>query len=157
MIQPLFSLRVMAPRGRKIPILKPSWIKPGYYFRSCRGYRSAAAIRYDYKLYNRFGKELKLQPQGWRRTLSFNFPISGAGGKQRRLDIHRLFAFNETGRCNCNRHRWGSGAHVHHHPRPRRCPWKDCRAKNMIVPLATDHAEWHRRHPDVPDCTAMRL
>ena len=142
----------MAPRGQKVPILQPAWLKRGYYFRFCRGYRTPSGVFYDYRLYNPFGRELKLQQRGWRKTLSYNFGVPGGGGKQRRLEIHRLFAFNERVRCNSHGHRWGPHCHVHHHPRPKRFPWKGCGRKNMIVLTAAAHSEWHRRHPDVPNC-----
>jgi len=139
----------MAPTVRKIQVLKPACLKGGYYFQSCRAFRSAAGIRYDYNLYNKYGRKLKLQQRGWRKVLSFNFAVRRAAEK--RIDVHRLFAMNSR-RCNTRWIRWNSRAHVHHHPRPRRRPWSDCRAQNMIVLLEADHAEWHRGHPDVPNC-----
>ena len=68
------------PRGstaRRVDVVKPSRVKKGYFFKTCHVYRSAAGIQYDYKLYNKFGKEVKLQARGWRKTLSFNFSLKG--------------------------------------------------------------------------------
>ena len=75
------------PRARWVDVVKPSRPKKGYFFKTCHVYRNAAGIQYDYKLYNKFGKEVKLQARGWRKTLSFNLSLKRGG--QERLDIHR--------------------------------------------------------------------
>ena len=87
----------MAPTVCKIQVSKPACLKGGYYFQSCRAFRSAAGIRYDYNLYNKYGRKLKLQQRGWRKVLSFNFAVRRAAEK--RIDVHRLFAMNSR-RCN---------------------------------------------------------
>jgi len=79
-------------------------VKKGYFFKTCRVHRNAAGIQYDYKLYNKFGREVKLQERGWRKTLSFNFSLNGGG--QERLDIHRVFAMSDRQKCNRHWKNW---------------------------------------------------
>ena len=42
----------MVRTGRKIPVLKPAWLKRGFYFLKCCIYTTAEGHSYDYKLYN---------------------------------------------------------------------------------------------------------
>ncbi len=70
----------MAPGGEKIPVLKPSSIKRGYYFRTFWVYECPSGVKYDYRLYNKYGRELKLQTHGWRETSSFNVAFRDAFG-----------------------------------------------------------------------------
>jgi len=57
------TIACMASRGETILVLKPACMKRGYYFKSCRPYRSEG-VQYDYRLYNCFGKGLALQKRG---------------------------------------------------------------------------------------------
>jgi len=139
----------MAPSGTKTVIAKPACLKRGYFFKSCRRYQSEADIFYDYVLVGPDGKTKRLQARGRRQMLSYNFPLRGGGYK--RLDVHRVFAFNSA-RCNTRRLRWAQRAHVHHHPFPKRRPRSNCCAANMHVMTQGAHEEWHRRRPDVPHC-----
>ncbi len=61
------STPAMPSFGTKVPILEPMRVKKGYFFKTCRPYRSSSGILYEYKLYNSRGQELQLQLRG--RTL----------------------------------------------------------------------------------------
>ena len=139
----------MPPVGARTPILKPWRLKRGFYFLKCRRYQSSSGIFYDYCLMGPDGKRRKLQLRGPRKALSYNFP-KRAGGAER-LDVHRVFAFNDK-RCNGRGLPWSQSRHVHHHPKPRRRPWSNCCAANLVVLSARDHKRWHQQHPDVPRC-----
>jgi len=135
-------LCLMAPRAVKIPVVRPCWIKRGYYFKKCTQYRTTSGIRYDYRLYNKFGRELKTQTRGKRQYESFNFSCGRWG--ERRLPIHRVFAFNFAA-CNTKPHRWSERTEVHHCPYPKAAPWTNCLAQNMKVLPRALHLAWHRR------------
>ena len=65
--------------GQKVKVLKPACLKKGYWFRTCKEYRSPSGTLYDYVLYSPRGKQVKLQVRGARKYLSYNFTlISGA-------------------------------------------------------------------------------
>ena len=147
----LFLVVGMAPRPKKVYITRPIRLKRGYYFQTCRRYQSGEGIFYDYELYNPRGQKLVAQARGWRKVLSYNFPLA-AGGLQR-LDLHRVFGFNSP-LCNVRRLSWSIARHVHHHPFPRRRPWSNCTARNLLVMSLASHTAWHRAHPDVPDFCA---
>ena len=78
--------------GQKVKVLKPACLKKGYWFRTCKEYRSPSGVLYDYVLYSPRGKQVKLQVRGARKYLSYNFTLKS--GAQMRLDVHRVFAFN---------------------------------------------------------------
>ena len=79
----------------KIYIKKLAWLaRSGAYFKSCARYSTDQGIRYNYKLYNKEGQQVKCQATGPRKLLSFNFPTKGFDGKRHRLDIHQLWAFS---------------------------------------------------------------
>ena len=65
------------------------------------------------------------------------------------LDIHRVFALNETRHCNPRRLSWSLRAHVHHKPKPRRKPWTNNCSGNLVVLTGWEHARWHEANPDV--------
>ena len=94
-----FSPSQMAPGGEKILVLKPAFLKRrGYYFKTCRRYQSDEGIFFDYRLYNKRGWKLKLQPQGWRRLLSYNFsvaPLKASGLQHRRFFAQRRHCAEE--------------------------------------------------------------
>ena len=150
---PCSCLVAMVASGRRIPVTKPARVRPGYYFKTCRPYRSAGEILYDYCLFAPSGKKLKLQLRGRRGYLSYNFLLRAGG--QERLDVHRLFAMNSP-RCNLRMAAWSVGRHVHHHPFPARRPWSNCCERNMLVLSRGEHEAWHRRHPAVPACWCLR-
>ena len=54
----------MVPQPQVVPIRKPLVLRRGYYFKTCRPYRTISGVRYDYKLYNWRGKLLKTSEQG---------------------------------------------------------------------------------------------
>ena len=137
----------MAASAKTIRITKPRHLRRGYYFKTCRPYCSNSGVKYNYRLYNWRGKQLKLQERGWRKMLSFNFTTRDGHA---RIDIHRVFAFN-AGRCNTRSLSWRQDRHVHHHPYPRRRPWTNCFSRNLWVMTAAEHIAWYKRNPDVPD------
>ena len=53
----------MANRAPNIPLVKPSWVKRGYYIRKCRPYWKYR-VQYDYRLYSKSGRELKTARRG---------------------------------------------------------------------------------------------
>ena len=110
----------MPPVGARTPILKPWRLKRSSYFLNCRRYQSSSGIFYDYCLMGPDGKRRKLQFRGPRKALSCNFPKRARGAE--RLDVHRVFAFNDK-RCNGRGLPWSQSRHVHHHPKQRRRPW----------------------------------
>ena len=55
---------IMPASGSKVPIRTPTYIKAGYYFLTCREYRTKAGILYNYVLYNKGGQKLKLGHRG---------------------------------------------------------------------------------------------
>jgi len=132
--------------GKRVQVLKPSTLKRGFFFKVCRKYRSDAGILYDYKLYNRHGRELKVEARGVRQYLAFKFPTQS--GKPRWINIHRLFAFNS--RCNFLRLPFLPCNHVHHNSKPKARPWTNCKQENMSVVDRDTHERWHRKYPDVP-------
>ena len=135
----------MAPSGQKVQVLKPCWLKRGYFFQTCRSYRSPSGLQYDYCLFNAFGKQLKLQERGARSYLSYNFRCKT--GQSERIEVHRLFAFNSH--CNLRNHPYRPTVHVHHMARPRSKPWTNCTSRNMVVMSKKAHKEWHKKHPGV--------
>ena len=84
----------MVAVGRKIPVLKLSRLKRGYYFKSCRRYVTADGVAYDCELFNARHQKLKLQVRGPRKMLSFSFPLKRDRHEQERLDVHRVLAVN---------------------------------------------------------------
>ena len=54
----------MPSLGEKVPVLKPARLKRGYYFRTCRPFRTEEGVLYDYVLYSPQGHKLKLQSRG---------------------------------------------------------------------------------------------
>ena len=135
----------------KIYIKKPAWLaRSGAYFKSCARYRTEQGIRYNYKLYNKEGQQVKCQATGPRKLLSFNFPTKGPDGKRHRFDIHRLWAFNSPVLNPGLGRNWSKYTEVHHKPHPRGCPWSNCTTGNLELLSRAEHREWHR-HPDNQD------
>jgi hypothetical protein len=132
----------MPKQSAKLFIKAPSFIKEGYYLKTVRPYR-VHEVLYNYVLYNKHGRKLKLDERGRRRMLCYTFPRKT--GKPKKEDLHRLFAFNHR-KCNWKRLAWSSGVHVHHRGKLREDPWKDCTWQRMTVWTAAMHARWHRKH-----------
>ena len=142
----------MVVEGQTIKVLAPAWVKPGFYFKTCRQYRSKSGFLYNYKLYNKHGRELALQEREHsRKYLSYNFPTRS--GKQSQLNIHRVFAFNGK-KCNFKPppHRWAENVHVHHNAKPAKEPWTNCTWQNMCVVTKSVHERWHHKRTHVPHC-----
>ena len=144
-------LCAMPSLGVRIPILKPARLQRGWYFRSCRQYRTADGVKYNYVLVNPAGKRVQLQPRGPRKLLSYNFPLAGGGRCNRqRLDVHRVLAFNDRGCCNRGWLSWSRCLEVHHKPFPRHAPWTNSCRGNLVVWSRVQHRRWHELHADVP-------
>ena len=132
--------------------LKPARLQRGWYFRSCRQYRSEDGVLYNYALFNPSGKRVELQPRGRRRRmLSYKFPLLGGGRHNReRLDVHRVLAFNDRSCCNRRGLSWSPFLEVHHKPFPRHAPWTNCCRGNLVVWTKAQHRRFHELNPDVP-------
>ena len=123
-------------RGKKIPLKRPVSIKSGFYFRTCRSYVQAG-ITYNYRLYNKFHKELKPTPRGARMQLSFRFPMKE--GKSKQELVHRVLAFNMK-RCNPKPYKYRADLEVHH-----KAGWKNSCWQKLVVWTKARHQQWHQR------------
>ena len=140
--------------GAVVPVIKPAFVKRGYYFRVVPSYATVEGVHYNYKLYNEFNVEVRCAVRSNRRpVLTYNFRcINGAhptGRLQTRLDIHRVFAFNST-ECNPHWHSWRRSRHCHHRGPSLAETWKNCLWQRMRVVTRAQHVRWHAANPGVP-------
>ena len=69
-------------------------LRTGNYILASRVWQSSAGISYDNHFFNSKGCRRIGAPRAPWKRLSFNFPLKG--GSRQRLDIHRVFAFNNS-------------------------------------------------------------
>ena len=81
----------MSPKGAKVRIKMLRAIRDGYFFATCREYR-IHGILYNYRLYNKHGREIKSTAKGNRKMLCYLFPRKGARPKME--NKRRLFAYS---------------------------------------------------------------